>query len=68
MKHSIKRTTGEVLTRHADLDDGLVELGMAVVDDALVVSTVGGVQVEHVHCRPVSAVHLSVAPPPGWDF
>lgn len=41
---------------------------MAVVDYALIVSTVGGLQVEHVHCCPVFAVHLSVGPCRGWYF
>lgn len=41
---------------------------MAVLDQALIVSTVGGLQVEHVHCCPVFAVHLSVAPRFRWYF
>lgn len=59
MRHSIKGKIWKVLTRHADFDNSLVE-GIAVFDEALIVSAVGGLQVEHVHCCPVLAVQLSV--------
>lgn len=67
MRHGAKGKIWKVLTRHADFDNSLVE-GIAVFDEALIVSAVGGLQVEHVHCCPVFAVHLSVVPRRGCYF